>query len=78
MEALRQLREAGGDTGGWEVLGEGRRGSEGYVYLLHPPGRGGVDYAAEGKANRGGDGRGKERVGKLKTLGMVLGWVLEK
>lgn len=77
MEALRVQREAGGkrtgavgDAGGWEVLGEGRRGSEGFLYMLHPPGRGGVDYEIGEKGGRGGrvvvgagDGRGKGRFG---------------
>lgn len=74
MEVLRLAREAGG-TSGWELLGEGRRGSEGYVYLLHPPGRGGVDYENKkgGKEEGAGNGgRGAERVrARVGTLGLL-------
>lgn len=60
MEALRRRREAGGratgavgDRGGWQVLGEGRRGSEGFVYLLHPPERKEIDYYLAEEEARG-------------------------
>ena len=74
MEVLRVRREAGGkatgavgDMKGWEVWGRGRGGSEGFVYLLHPCGRGGVD---EKRLETEGKEKGKERGEDKKGMGI--------
>ena len=69
VDEMEALRRDDARTGGWEVLGEGRRGSEGYLYLLHP----GVDYVAEDKVrDQGRDG--KEVKGEEGEEGEERGW----